>query len=137
MRFLKYAIIPLVGLITACQSAPQQVHDAQSAQNADARLTLGAIEGQLHNGMSSASVIEVFGPPNIVTTDDQRREVWIYDRIATMHTRTSSGAWATILILGMGDNTKVSSTSQRTLTLIIKYDDQKKVRDFSYRYSNF
>lgn len=137
MRSLKYAIFPLLALFTACQSAPQQINDVQAAQNADARLTLGTIESQLHNGMSSAAVIETFGPPNIVTTDDQRREVWVWDRIATMRAHTSSGGWATILILGVGNKTKTSSVSQRSLTLIVKFDDQKKVRDFSYRYSNF
>lgn len=137
MRSLKYVIFPLLALFTACKSAPQQVNDVQAAQNADARLTLGTIESQLHNGMSSAAVIETFGPPNIVTTDDQRREVWVWDRISTMRAHTSSGGWATILILGIGDKANTTSVSQRTLTLIVKFDDMKKVRDFSYRYSNF
>lgn len=137
MRALKYAIFPILTLFTACQSAPKQINDVQTAQNADAHLTLGTIESQLHNGMSSAAVIEAFGPPNIVTTDDQRREVWVYDRISTMRAHTKSGGWATILLLGLNNSANTTSVSQRTLTLIVKFNDQKQVRDFSYRYSNF
>lgn len=137
MRFLKYTIIPALCLVTACQSVPQQAQDAQTAQNSDAHLTLGTIESQLHKGMTNASVIEIFGPPNIVTSDEQHREVWVYDRISTMRTRSNSGGWATILILGLGNKAHTSSTSQRTLTLIVKFDADKKVRDYSYRYSNF
>lgn len=137
MRFLNYALIPTVLLVTACQSTSQQVKDAQAAQNTDAHLTLGTIESQLHQGMTNASVVEIFGPPNIVTSDEQHREVWVYDRISTMRTRSNSGGWATILILGLGNKAHTSSTSQRTLTLIVKFDADKKVRDYSYRYSNF
>jgi len=85
MRFLKYVIIPTTVLLMAgCESASKQTQDAQTAQNTDAHLTLGTIESQLHKGMSNASVVEIFGPPNIVTSDDQHQEVWVYDRISTM-----------------------------------------------------
>ncbi|CAK7192573.1 hypothetical protein COMNV_00777 [Commensalibacter sp. Nvir] len=137
MRYLKYALLPIVGLLAACQSAPQQINNIQNAQNADARLTLGMIESQLHKGMSSASVVEIFGPPNIVTSDDNHQEVWIYDRISTMRAHSNSGGWTTILILGLNNSANTSTTSQRTLTLIVKFDGQKQVKDYSYRYSNF
>ncbi|MCT6841633.1 outer membrane protein assembly factor BamE [Commensalibacter melissae] len=138
MRFLKYMIIPTTVLLMAgCESASKQAQDAQTAQNTDAHLTLGTIESQLHKGMSNASVVEIFGPPNIVTSDDQHQEVWVYDRISTMRTHSSSGGWATIVILGLGNKANTSSTSQRTLTLIVKFDHNQKVRDYSYRYSNF
>lgn len=137
MRFLKYAILPTFLFIAGCESASKQAQDAQAAQNSDAHLTLGTIESQLHKGMSNASVVEIFGPPNIITTDDQHQEVWVYDRIATMRTHSNSGGWATIAILGLGNNANTSSTSQRTLTLIVKFDQDHRVRDYSYRYSNF
>ena len=36
-----------------------------------------------------------------------------------------------------GDSKSASSPNQRTLTLIIYYDEQKKVRDFAFNYSSF
>ena len=37
----------------------------------------------------------------------------------------------------MSGKSEASSTSQRTLTVIIKFDEEKKVRDFAYHTSRF
>ena len=83
--------------------------------------------------MSSAEVIEALGSPNVVTTDEQRREVWVYDTIAT-DISASGGYWTLLLV---GQSAGSVSKSQRTLTIIIKFDDDKKVRDFAYHSSKF
>lgn len=87
--------------------------------------------------MSSAEVAQVLGSPNIVSTDEERREVWIYDKIATDYAQSSSSGGVNILILGVGASAGASSTSQRTLTVIIKFDNVGKVRDFAYHTSRF
>lgn len=99
--------------------------------------------------MSGAEVAEVLGSPNIVSTDEERREVWIYDKIATDVAYSSSSGGVNSLILGgsgsvaggvggsAGKSAGASSTSQRTLTVIIKFDNEKKVRDFAYHTSRF
>ncbi|MHC4388971.1 MAG: hypothetical protein ACYSX1_10225 [Planctomycetota bacterium] len=46
-------------------------------------VTVGTVQREIRVGMSSADVIEALGSPNVVTTDEQRREVWGYDKIAT------------------------------------------------------
>ena len=109
------------------------------------KLTLGTVQREIRIGMTGAQVVEVLGSPNIVTTDEQRREVWVYDRVATERVySTSSGLVLGGLIGGSGAggglltaNSGASSSTQRTITVIIKYDDEKKVRDFSYRSSRF
>ena len=88
-------------------------------------------------GMSAAEVAQVLGSPNIVTTDEQRREVWIYDKMATEASYSSKDGYVFALILGGSSSAKSSSVSQRTLTVIIKYDENKKVRDFAYHSSSF
>jgi len=91
--------------------------------------------------MTSAQVAEILGAPNIVTTDEERREVWIYDKIATnvSYSRSESGAGIGLLIFGVGGSgsSGAQSTSQRTLTVVIKFDADKKVRDFAYHSSSF
>jgi outer membrane protein assembly factor BamE (lipoprotein component of BamABCDE complex) len=103
--------------------------------------------------MNSAEVVEVLGSPNMVTTDEKRREVWVYDKIATDHAYSTSSGGVSALILGglaigssamgggvgpsLSKGSGASSTSQRTLTVIIKFDEQNKVRDFAYRQSSF
>ena len=42
-------------------------------------LTLGKVQSQLEVGMSSASVVELLGSPNIVTNANNGYEVWTYD----------------------------------------------------------
>ena len=104
-------------------------------------------------GMTSADVIEALGSPNIVSTDEKRREVWVYDKIATEHAYSTSSGGVSALILagfvggssaggggiapGYSQSSGASSTTQRTLTIIIKFDEGNKVRDFAYRQSTF
>lgn len=78
--------------------------------------------------MSSAEVAEKLGSPNIVSTDDEGREVWIYDRTATDVVASGSSWFVTA---------GAASKSQRTLTIIIKYDQQARVRDIAYHSSSF
>lgn len=100
-------------------------------------LTVGKVQGEIKVGMDAASVAEVLGSPNIVTTDEQRREVWIYDKISSDRVSTSSGIGGSIIIFGGQRSSSSSSSTQRTLTIIIKFDEDKKVRDFAYNYSQF
>jgi outer membrane protein assembly factor BamE (lipoprotein component of BamABCDE complex) len=139
--------------LAACQSAQQHAQDVE-AGNADAnRLTVGTVQREIRVGMSGADVASVLGSPNIVTTDEQRREVWIYDRIATTRAYSTSSGGVSALILGgviggsagagglggagYNSGAGASATTQKTLTVVIKYDGQGLVRDFAYHTSTF
>ena len=103
--------------------------------------------------MSGAEVASVLGSPNIVTTDEQRREVWVYDRIATTRAYSASSGGVSALVLGAGpvgnafgaglgtadysSGAGASATTQKTLTVVIKFDGQGLVRDFAYHTSTF
>ncbi len=133
--------------LTACTPASQ--HANQVRANDSDRISVGKVQREIKIGMSSADVVAALGSPNIVTTDDQRREQWVYDKIATetVYSTTSGGVGA--LVLGFGGNvaggpggsynksTGAKSTQQRTLTVIVKFDPQSKVRDFAYHNSSF
>ncbi len=99
----------------------------------ESKMTVGKVQREISVGMSSAAVAEVLGSPNVVTTDEKRREVWVYDKIAT-DVSASSGHWTLLLV---GQQSGTASKSQRTLTIIIKFDEDKKVRDFAYHASSF
>ena len=102
------------------------------------RLTVGKVQGEIKVGMSASQVAELLGSPNIVTTDDKRREVWIYDKVSTDRVDMANSSFAgIILIMGTRSSESSSSTRQRTLTIIIKYDEEKKVRDFAYNSTQF
>ena len=109
----------------------------KQAEIKEDRLTVGRVQGEVKVGMSAAQVAELLGSPNIVTTDDKRREVWIYDKVSTDRVDTASSSYAGLIILGTNSSDRSSSQRQRTLTIIIKYDEDKKVRDFAYNSTQF
>jgi outer membrane protein assembly factor BamE (lipoprotein component of BamABCDE complex) len=138
------ALVMLIaaGALFAC-SATSHVADVR-AEDAD-RVTVGTVQKEIKLGMSGAEVATVLGSPNIVTTDGERRETWIYDKISTEVAYSKSGGSIVGLIfssagggLGAGyGKSGATSTSQRTLTVVIKFDSDGLVRDFSYHASQF
>jgi len=109
-----------------------------TAEIKEDRLTVGRVQGEIKVGMPASEVAELLGSPNIVTTDDKRREVWIYDKVSTDRVDMAKSSFAgIILIMGTRSSESSSSTRQRTLTIIIKYDEEKKVRDFAYNSTQF
>ena len=107
-------------------------------------LTVGAVQREIHTGMSGADVAFVLGSPNIVTTDGARNEVWIYDKISTERVETEqNGADALLRLfpqltpLADSFSRQTESVSQRTLTVIIKFDADQRVYDFDYHASRF
>jgi outer membrane protein assembly factor BamE (lipoprotein component of BamABCDE complex) len=101
------------------------------------RLTVGKVQGEIKVGMSGAAVVEVLGSPNIITTDELRRESWVYDKISTEHMEASRSSYGTLILVGGSEGSSRTTTRQRTLTVIIKFDEQKLVRDFAYNYTQF
>lgn len=116
-----------------------------STLRADENLTVGKVQKEIRIGMAGGDVAQVLGSPNIVSTDDARNEVWIYDKISTEYVRADMKAG--ILALGggsdiialpsFGGSQSSGASSQRTLTVVIKFDEQNLVRDFAYHTSRF
>lgn len=140
-------LLPVLFLAVGCQTTA--FHRAQVQDNTSDRISVGTVQKEIRVGMSGAEVAQVLGSPNIVSTDEQRREVWIYDKIATDRAYSTSSGGISALILGFGSSAAggggagfnassgASSTSQRTLTVIIKFGADHKVRDFAYHTSRF
>ncbi len=140
-------IVPLIGCMSANQHY-QQTHGPKEKE-----MTVGTVQKEIRKGMPSADVATVLGSPNIVTTDSANREVWVYDKISTdvSYSKDSSGTGLKLLIAGVSDNlfgagatsgsysrsAGAQSKTQRTLTVVIKYDEQNRVRDFFYHTSRF
>jgi len=136
-------ILAAAAIAVAGCSATQ--HRAEVRDDTLDRVTVGTVQREISIGMPAAEVASILGAPNIVSTDAERREVWIWDKISTdVAYSRSSGVVAGLLVgdsgggAGAGSkNAGASSSSQRTLTIIIKFDDNGLVRDFSYRTSSF
>jgi outer membrane protein assembly factor BamE (lipoprotein component of BamABCDE complex) len=140
----KLTAAALTVLVAAGCGATHHAADVREADDID-RVTVGTVQKEIRIGMSAADVATVLGSPNIVTTDDQRQETWIYDKISSDVTYSrSSGTVVGLIFGGSGGGAGVGSTSagstsssQRTLTVVIKFDGNDQVRDFSYHTSRF
>lgn len=142
-RFDRLALLAAAVFVLPACSATQ--HRAEVQDDALDRVTVGTVQREIRMGMTSAEVAAILGAPNIVSTDAERREVWIWDKISSeVSYSRSSGVVAGLVVRssggGAGGGSKsagAASSSQRTLTVIVKFDEDDRVRDFSYRTSSF
>jgi len=128
-------ILFLMIFVAGCASASSLRNDVQD--NGKNSLTVGKVQRDIKLGMTSAQVAEILGSPNVVTTDENRCEVWVYDKVASEVTASQSGGGWTLILFGSGRDSAATATTQRTLTIIIKFDKESKVRDFAYNSSKF
>lgn len=122
--------------------------------------TLGAVQRQVKVGASQDEVAIALGSPNIVTQDADGKETWIYDKVSSsvtdrnknesmvenaMYTRYAWHNLLTVVTLGLinkdvkpelKDVSQVVS-SQKTLTVVIKFDKSNKVESLTYHMSKF
>lgn len=138
--------ISVVGCMTAAE------HAGQLHSDTDRRMTVGIVQKEIREGMTQAEVAAALGSPNIVSKDKEGIETWIYDKIATevSYSTSSVGGGAIGLLVGIGSGVGsalgggvggekaagAAAQTQRTLTVIIKFKDEV-VSDFSYHSSKF
>jgi len=132
MKSKYFSFLLCAFLLAGCADASYMRRQVQDDKGD--RLTVGTVQKNISVGMPSAEVAQVLGAPNIVSTDEERREVWIYDKMATDTVYSDSRAGIKFLTIGQAG---AQSTNQRTLTVIVKFDKDGKVRDFAYHTSSF
>ena len=141
----------MITMLFGCMSAAQ--HQQRLHSTSEREMTVGIVQKEIRAGMSQADVATALGSPNIVTKDSEGRETWIYDKIATEASYSKSsgefgagggtgGVAGTTLLLGIigGGYSQASgaaSSTQKTLTVIIKYNEKGLVDTFSYHSSKF
>jgi outer membrane protein assembly factor BamE (lipoprotein component of BamABCDE complex) len=121
--------------ISGCMSAAE--HAAALHSTRDRELTVGVVQREIRYGMGQSDVASALGSPNIVTREDNGNETWIYDKIATEASRSAdSGGWW-IILAGSNKQAGASATTQRTLTVVVKFDAQRRVSNFTYHSTKF
>ena len=106
------------------------------------RLTLGTVQKTVYKGANQTEIMEALGAPNIITNNSSGKEVWTYDRISK-EVQSSSGVvitwWNPITwITGIfsGSSSRSSSTS-KSITVLITFDNNKLVSGFKYQRLEF
>ena len=142
------------------QSAKVIKNKENSTSVQEQEFTLGAVQRQVKVGASQDEVAIALGSPNIVTQDSEGKETWIYDKVSSSITDRNKNesmiensmynryVWHDILTfvtLGLinkdvkpelKDVSQVV-TSQKTLTVVIKFDKSNKVESLTYHMSKF
>lgn len=136
-------------LLVGCKSTSE--HANSLPNNVESTTTVGTVQKEIRQGMTQADVASVLGSPNIVTGGGTDKESWIYDKISTQTAySTSSGGVSALILGGKGgkypllggasagyeEQTGVTSTTQKTLTVIINFKEGI-VDDFKYHSSTF
>lgn len=147
----KLGSLILVSVLTGCATPAQ--HMAALHSTSDREMTVGVVQREIRVGMDQGDLASSLGSPNIVTSDANGIETWIYDKIATEASYSSdtggvgggigAGGFpgATLLLGGVGGNYSKTAgayaQTQKTLTVVIKFDRRKLVSSFSYHSSKF
>ncbi|HIJ70368.1 MAG TPA: hypothetical protein HPP87_03285 [Planctomycetes bacterium] len=147
-----FILLSIILLNLGCMTASEHQQDLHSS--AEREMTLGVAQKEIRVGMSQADVAEALGSPNIVTKDSDGNESWVYDKIATEVSYSGDSGGVGI---GAGFGQKLSSKSglilggvggysksagavaqtQKTLTVVIKFDENSLVKTLSYHSSKF
>lgn len=126
-KFATFLVVAI--MLAACSNPPTTT----PVTNRNSQLTHGNVQLTLAKGETTQTeVLENFGAPNVSSIDGNGYEVWTYQRQAT-NAQIAVENWG----IFSRDSTVGVSQSQRTITLIIKFDETKTVHDFKSRTSSF
>ncbi len=139
MRRLLYAFLGL-SLLTVTNEAcgkKASTHYKRLETPEDQKLTLGKVQKEIKVGMSQADVAIALGSPNIVTKDAAGEEAWVYDKMATEVIKSGSSHAGSFIFWGWEGADSAAKSSQRTLTVVVKFNKQGRVKDVTYHSSSF
>ena len=148
------AIITCLAFVPACGMGMTAAdHQRELPQYQEPAITLGTFQSKVKVGMSQGDVAAAVGSPNIVSNDADGADAWIYDKISSESAYSSSSSTVSgglgvvafplpVAVGGAvgGSSSKASGASistQKTLTVVIKFDKAKKVKSMNYHASKF
>jgi outer membrane protein assembly factor BamE (lipoprotein component of BamABCDE complex) len=147
-QLMKTVMIGFISILVSIGCSPAY-HQEKLASTKEREMTVGIVQKEIRVGMSQTDVAEALGSPNIVTRDENGKESWVYDKIASEASYSKSkaggatgggGTSGNTLLLGLitgSYESGASSTTQKTLTVVIKFNQDHLVESFSYHSSKF
>jgi len=117
-----FLLVAVTGCVTT-QGPPLATIPARQIETQ--RITLGALQMSVKPGASGDDVIKALGSPNIVTSNSDKTETWVYDKMMVENE------------VAVGSGAAVSTRSTRTMLVRIKFDRNNKVEDVTYRQMSY
>ncbi len=133
----------LLGLMTllyiffiGCNGKVISTSNTNTNTNTDTKLTVGVVQKEIKKGMTQSEVASSLGSPNIVTREEEDKEIWIYDKISSTIDYQQSSQYGTLILIGSSSTSISTQSNQKTLTVIIKFK-KGKVYEYKYHSSSF
>lgn len=114
-----------VGLSGCASETPVPLTTIPVRQIETQKITLGSVQRSVKKGASSAEVMSALSSPNIVTTNNDGTETWVYDKTFSEKESVSNS------------NASVSVSSTRTMIVVIKFDKNHIVENVQYRQTSY
>ena len=124
-----------IGKIVACVTTLLMITSCATTQAPQkSNLTPGVVSTAIKKGLTTkAEIVKLIGSPNIITKNKAGEEVWTYSRQSF---DSESGGFGGGLLLFSGAKA-FSSASSNSFDLIITFDGQDRVKDYSVISSQF
>lgn len=128
MRLFYYtALFLLPFLLFACATSGVR-------EMSNTNLTSGRVKMEVKKGVTTqADILKIFGAPNIVTKNRSDNEVWNYNRMSYESAYGSDD----VGLIFWGGSRAVSSATTKSFDLIIIFDDNDVVLDYSIISASF
>lgn len=110
-------------LIACAPSVPLATIPARQVETQ--KITLGNVQRIVKVGAFNSEVIEALSSPNIVTSNKDGTETWIYDKVMTEAEYVQNS------------NSGVAIKSSRTMIVVIKFDKNSRVENVQYRQTSY
>jgi outer membrane protein assembly factor BamE (lipoprotein component of BamABCDE complex) len=122
--FFVAPLLSSIFLLSACApSAPLAAIPARQVETQ--KITLGNVQMVVKKGATSADVLMALGSPNIVSSNKDGTETWVYDKIVAESQ------------IAQGNRSQVTVTSTRTMMVVVKYDKSNRVEEVQYRQTSY
>ena len=125
LKRMTFAVFVLCGMTGCVINAPVPLATIPARQVETQKITLGSVQRNVKKGASSADVVEALSSPNIVTTNNDGTETWVYDK--SFSERESA----------FNSNTSVAVSSTRNMIVVIKFDKNHIVENVQYRQTSY
>lgn len=115
----KILFILLILVITACSN--QTIIEPEQKSN----LTVGVIKTKIIEGRTTQDeIMNLFGAPNIITTNTEGKEVWNYNKSSYQSGAQGKSSGWSLLLAGNSKSSVVSTSSTASMDLIIIFNKQ-------------
>ena len=131
-------ILAAFSVVGCVQSSPStNGQNALIMNNENGDITYGMAKKHIVVGKTSQEdAIKLFGSPDNMVMK-KNKEIWIYDRFRVETSNKSSSGYGTLILLGGSSSSSYSSTHTKTITVIIDFDEEGIVEDFSMRVGGY